>query len=171
MPTVWQFNKEKVCGRKSNRYFKVFSSRWFGRGERKSICLTGQNSAVLHLMCLCKFLRFLFFSFFFFFSNFGNPAQERYRRYPETAISVNTLIAGFTVFFRLIVFFFFRVTPACTLTIVVNVIHFLREQMTSTGKQRNPAMEDDGQNFSTWFYQAALFSNSSDWFHLWKKIC
>ena len=54
---------------------------------------------------LVKVFAVSFFSFFFF-SNFGNPAQERYRRYPESAISVNTLIAGFTVFFRLIVCFF-----------------------------------------------------------------
>ena len=77
--------------------------------------------------------------------------MERCRRYPETAISVNTLIAGFTVFFRLIVGFFFRVTPACTLKMVVYVIYFLREQMILTGKQRNPAMKNDGQNFSTCF--------------------
>ena len=47
-----------------------------------------------------KFLRFSIS--FFFFSNFGNQAKERSRRYPETAISVNTFIVGFTVFFRLI---------------------------------------------------------------------
>ena len=39
---------------------------------------------------------------FFFFSSFGNPAKERYGRYPETAISVNTFIIGFSVFFHLI---------------------------------------------------------------------
>ena len=120
-----------MWGRKSNRYFKVFSSRWFGRGERKSICLTGQNSAVLHLICYCKFLRFLSF-----FSNFGNPAKKRYRRYPEIAISVNTFIVGFTVFFFvwLFVCFFFRVTPACALTFGVYIIYFLPKQMTLTGK-------------------------------------
>ena len=29
--------------------------------------------------------------------------------------------------------------------------------------------EDDGQNSSSWFYCQALFSNSSDCFHLWKN--
>ena len=120
-----------VCGRKINHYFKVFSSRWFGRGERKSTCSTGQNSAVLHLMCQCKLFRF---SDFFFFES-RNPAKERYGRYPETAISVNTFIIGFIVFFHLIVcLFVFRVTPACALTFMVCVIHFLRKQMTLTGK-------------------------------------
>ena len=56
------------------------------------------------------------------------------------------------------------VTPACTLTIVVYVIHFLREQMILTGKQRNPAMKDDGQNFSTCFirrlYSATVSTDS-----------
>ena len=44
-----------------------------------------------------KFLRFSGF-FFLFFSNFGNPAKEHYRRYPETAISVNTFIVGLMYF-------------------------------------------------------------------------
>ena len=29
--------------------------------------------------------------------------------------------------------------------------------------------EEDGQNCSAWFYCQALFSNSSDCFHIWKK--
>ena len=59
----------------------------------------------------CVSVNFCGFLLFFFFSSFGNPAKEHYGRYPETAISVNTFIIGFTVFFHLIVcLFVFRVT-------------------------------------------------------------
>ena len=49
--------------------------------------------------------------------------EERYRRNPETVISVTMFIVNFTVCFCLIfvvaVVVFFRVTPACALTFVV----------------------------------------------------
>ena len=78
---------------------------------------------VVVLFFVCLFL-------FLFFPNFGNPAKERYRRYSETAISVNTFIVGLNVFGFFIYLFlivFFRVTPECALTFLVyeNVFHFL----------------------------------------------